>query len=485
VSATLKASWPQIRQSIRTRIGETWYNAWLREAHLITLDEDVIELGVAGHWWVDWIEAKYADDIINAVEEVTGNRCKLKLSISGYLWRQMREQQQKVQDELKRGDETPAGKNGSNGSATETAARNGSAKPATTPNNRRDTGRRQIFQLQPRFALKDFVPGEASDFAYKVAMHVVEHPQDERYHPLFIHGPSGVGKTHLLQGVALAMLEQHQDLSVLYVPCEYFLNQYTQAIREKNTVPFREQFRSVDVLLIDDVHQLANKKGTQTEFLHTFNELMDKGRLLILASAVPPKSLEKVSPKLINRFEAGLVCKIDQPTPADRRAIIERRLAGHDKLMRPEIVQYLAERLTGDVREIEGMLNKLIVVSSLLPGVISKETIVEALDELGDFNRRTIMLGEVEDEVVKLLGVTSDEIHSSSRRRDIAFARQVCMYLARNLTDYSLNEIGRYFGNKNHATVVFSEKKIRERMEREANVAEHVETLTNRLKNGS
>ncbi|MGE0432016.1 MAG: chromosomal replication initiator protein DnaA [Planctomycetota bacterium] len=496
----LKATWPQIREAVRKRIGDLNYNAWIKHAHLIALDEDLLELGVAGHFFADWIEAKYEQQILAAVGEVTGYKPRLKLSISGYLFRKMREQQQEILDDVKseKGDApasgNAAGASGGKSATTPASSSSTATTGATAPRPataKRKTGsgrqpaaqRSQIFPLQPRFTLDNFVVGASNRLAYNTARQICRHPQSDKRNPFFVHGPSGVGKTHLLQGIAQQLLVERPDLAVLYVPCEYFLNKFVVSLKDNTTDVFRQTFRNLDVLLIDDIQQLTGKKATQDEFLHTFNELQDRGRQLVVASEVPLRGLQKVSQQLISRFQGGLVTEMNLPDLTTRAEIIKRRLAGRSGLDSPDIVSYLADKLKGDVREMEGHLNKLVMFASLYPDRITRDLVAEALDELVEFDQRTIRLDEVENEVVKLLGVTSTDLHSESRKRDIAYARQVCMYLARNLTDFSLNEIGRYFGGKNHATVVFSEKKIRERMDADSATREQVDNLTRSLRN--
>ncbi|MHC4841664.1 MAG: chromosomal replication initiator protein DnaA, partial [Planctomycetota bacterium] len=352
------------------------------------------------------------------------------------------------------------------------------------PTNKKATRPRpapnQIFNLDDRYTLDRIIVGENNRMAFKCAWEITRKP-GEALNPFFIYGKTGLGKSHMLQGIAREILERYPSKETLYIPCEYFVNQYVGALQKRDVEPFRARFRNLDVLIIDDLHFLAGKDASQQELLHTLNSLESLGKQVVLASDQHPRDLEEFMEHLTNRFMQGMIAEINIPARNTRLAIIKSKLEGHRDLFPPPVIEFLADKLECNVREIEGYITRLVALAALTRETVTLQLAEQALQDFLSIRSRDVELNDIENIVIAHYGVTSQQLHSRLRKRPVALARQVCMYLARKLTSYSLKEIGRFFGGKNHTTVVFAVQAVEEKCEKKQSLADEVEHLRRTL----
>lgn len=338
-----------------------------------------------------------------------------------------------------------------------------------------------IDQLNPKYTFEQFVIGKHSRFAHAAALAVAELP-GQTYNPLFIHGRPGLGKTHLLHAIGNYVQRFGSGMTVRYATVEQFTNEFVSAVRAKDTRAFKERFRGVDVLLLDDVQFLADKARTEEELFHTFNELHDSGRQLVMTSDRSPDELEALTDRLGERFGSGLVVGIEPPDYHVRRAILEKRARLDSVEASPDLVEEIARRVTTSVRALEAALIQVVAYASLRGEVPTPEIARKLLDKLGPTRRSAEpSVEEVLGATAALFGVTANELIARDRRPTVARARKVAIYLARELTDKSLPEIGRRLGGRDHSTILAAARSLVGDMERDDKLADAVDKLKRQL----
>lgn len=315
--------------------------------------------------------------------------------------------------------------------------------------------------------LKDFVVGACNDLAYAAAQQVVTDPSAQ-YNPLYIHAGVGSGKTHLLEGMYRKLQREQRGLQILLLTAENFGNYFTSALREKTLPSFRQRFRNVDVLLVDDVDFFDGKRGFQEEFLHTFRKLEGEGRQIIVTASCHPRLLSKTSDELISRYLAGLVCRVELPDLATRRSILQRRTSRLQVPIDERALDFVADRFSGSVRELLGATNCLHTWHRMTGRRVTVSAAREVLARLERDCIRIVRIADIDGAVCRLFGVTSERLKSTARSRDLTQPRMLAMYLARRLTQAPYSEIGAYFGGRNHATVISAEKKISRMLDEQA-----------------
>ncbi|MCB9378906.1 MAG: chromosomal replication initiator protein DnaA [Holophagales bacterium] len=337
-----------------------------------------------------------------------------------------------------------------------------------------------IERLNPKYTFETFVVGSSNQFAHAAARAVAESPS-RSYNPLFLYGPVGLGKTHLLHAIGHQILAKHRDLKVQYLTAEQFVNQLINSLRFKSMPSFRERFRSIDVLLVDDIQFLANKERTQEEFFHTFNTLYTSQKQIILSSDSPPRNIPSIEERLRSRFEWGLIADIQAPDLETKIAIL-RRKADLDGVEVPDdVALFIANQVKSNVRELEGMLNRVVAFASLTAKPLSLDLAKETLRDILPVDGRRATAAEIIKFVARHYGLKVGEIKSRSNAKQIAFPRQVAMYLCKQLTDLSYPEIGRQFNDKHHSTVMYSVEKIEGLRGTNAELARTLEEMTRHL----
>ena len=331
--------------------------------------------------------------------------------------------------------------------------------------------------LDPQFTFDNFIVGKPNELAYAAAQRVAQ-SEVVSFNPLFLYGGVGLGKTHLMHAVAWSIKKRSPKKNVVYLTAEKFMYQFIKALRFKNIMSFKEQFRSVDVLMIDDVQFIIGKDNTQEEFFHTFNTLVDKKRQIIISADKSPADLEGLEDRLKSRLGWGLVADIHPLTYELRLGILQAKAEQKSMTLTSDVLEFLADKITNNVREMEGALNRLAVHASLQDSEVTVDLVKDVLKDLLRTNSRKITIDEIQKKVVEHYNIKLSDMHSPRRSRSIARPRQVAMYLAKSITTRSLPEIGRKFGGRDHTTVIHAIKTIEEIMVNDPSLAEDIELLT-------
>ncbi len=420
-------------KELRERIGPQKFNAWFRHGTRVDIDDVGVKIAVPNTFVAGWIETHYQSEIAGIVKDRLDRKLPVMVSVDPRLSGEMRRNDLDSQADI-----------------------------VTKTTQGRSRPRRPVAGPILKHRLEHFVVGDSNRLAYSAATSIGQQDKPP-FNPLFIHGPCGVGKTHLLQGICNAARKRTNGRMFRwrYVTGEHFTNEYIRAVRNKSFNDFRNRFRQLDLLAIDDIHFLAAKRSTQEEFLHTFNAIESAGNLIVLASDTHPNMVSNFNPQLMNRFVAGMVVKIDSPDHDTRLGILTRRAMKLNLQAPPAVFEYIAMHIRGSVRELEGSLVKLAAVASLENAPVTLEL---ARNILSDYLARTdsaLTLGDIESVVAAYFGITPADIHSSRRTRTVSLARMIAMYLVRKHTTMSFPEIGRAMG-KNHSSVVLAVKRLTE-----------------------
>ena len=335
-------------------------------------------------------------------------------------------------------------------------------------------------RLNPKYLFDTFVVGNSNQFAHAAARAVAESPAHS-YNPLFLYGGVGLGKTHLLHAIGHQILHRRPELKVLYFTAEQFVNQLINSLRFKSMHSFRERYRSIDVLLVDDIQFLANKERTQEEFFHTFNTLYTSQRQIILSSDSSPRNIPAIEERLRSRFEWGLIADIQAPDLETKVAILRRKADQDGVLLPDDVALFIAYQVKSNVRELEGMLNRVVAFSSLTAKPLSLELTKETLKDILPEEGRRATAADIIKFVARHYGLKVSEIKSKSNSKQIAFPRQVAMFLCKELTDLSYPEIGRQFNDKHHSTVMYSVDKILKLRATDAELERTLDGMTRHL----
>lgn len=349
------------------------------------------------------------------------------------------------------------------------------------PSNQTDMSR-----FSPKYTFDTFVVGSNNRLAHAAALAVAQNPA-KKYNPLFIYGGVGLGKTHLMHAIAQEVLKNQPDMNIVYVSSEKFTNDFIDAIRRESNIQFRNKYRNVDMLLIDDIQFLAGKEGTQEEFFHTFNELHTAGKQIILSSDKPPRDIPNLEERLRSRFEWGLSCDIAPPNFETRVAILRKKAEEEDMKIpnENEIFEYIAQNVSSNIRELEGVLLKFKVLYELNGGNIAEDDLKSMLNDIVPATDKKITVDNIIQAVSKYYGVSYSDVLSSKRTSNVAKARQVGMYLARELTDLSQAGIGEGFGGRDHSTVIHACTKIRSQAEGDMSFDREIKEIINEIKNSN
>ena len=452
----LQTQWYRVSSRLKAEIDEAAYENWVKPISVWSKRGSETRIAVPSRFMRDWVIANYLDRI----RELWGAEDSEVQSVEVVV-----QPKSKVEAAAKRSELPQRG--------TEVAS------PPVVVNGL-DAHGHISAPLDSRFTFSNFVVGKPNEFAYAAARRVAE-ASTVPFNPLFLYGGVGLGKTHLMHGIAWEILERGPSRTVVYLSAEKFMYQFVRALREQNTVDFKEQFRSVDVLMIDDVQFIGGRDATQEEFFHTFNALVDQGRQIILSADKSPSDLEGVEERLKSRLNCGLVADIHATTYELRLAILESKAEQMQISAPGKVLEFLAHKITSNVRELEGALNRVAAHTQLIGGDISLETTQEVLHDLLRANDRRVTIEEIQKRVAEHFNIRVSDMHSARRARSVARPRQVAMYLAKQLTSRSLPEIGRKFGGRDHTTVMHAVRKVDELRDHDNSFAEDVELLRRML----
>lgn len=334
--------------------------------------------------------------------------------------------------------------------------------------------------LSPDYVFENFVQGPCNRLAYAASVAVAEKP-GRAYNPLFVHGGCGLGKTHLLQATCQDILRRSPESRILYLSCDTFINHFIDCVQDGEVSEFRHRYRHVDVLVIDDIHFLTRRERTQEEFFHTFNTLFQSGKQIILSSDAPPNEIPDLEDRLVSRFNSGLVARVDKPCFETRIAILAKKAKLRGISLPDDVIQYIARRVESNTRELEGAITKIQGYAMLNAGKYDMDVARAALGDIIPASERVISIQQIIDAVIRFYSVRLSDLQSKKRHKSIALPRQVCMYIARSRTRYSLEEIGGYFGGRDHTTVLHAIRTITDYRNTDAQFAAQLERIETTL----
>jgi chromosomal replication initiator protein len=445
--------WEKVLNTLKAELGEAVFKSWLKPLALSRADGPEIVIAAPTRFMRDWVERHY-------LERMKALWIGMDPSIRALEVRVVRTSAPKVSAPRPQASADAAGH----------------AAPAAEADERIDFG----AALDPRFTFDNFVIGKSNEFAYAAARRVAE-ATVVPFNPLFLYGGVGLGKTHLMHAIAWHIREKHPTRKVLYLSAEKFMYQFIRALRFRDTMAFKEQFRNVDVLMIDDVQFISGRDSTQEEFFHTFNALVDQNRQIVISADKSPSDLEGMEERMRSRLGWGLVADIHQTDYELRLSILQAKAERLSATIMPKVLEFLAHKITSNVRELEGALNRVVAHAQLVGREITLETTQEVLHDLLRANDRRVTIEEIQKRVAEHFNIRVADMHSARRARAVARPRQVAMYLAKQLTSRSLPEIGRKFGGRDHTTVMHAVRKIEELRAKDASFAEDVDLLRRML----
>ncbi len=467
-------NWSRVRSRLRAEVGEAAYRSWLKPLTLAGCRGGSVRLHVPSRFMRDWVARNYRERILALWHEEDETVDGVEIAV-----------QPPCRPDLKPAIHDAAAEASTPVTQNKAAFAVKSARPAGGDQGLYGAGangdsRDISAPLDPRFTFDNFVVGKPNELAYAAARRVAE-AQRVPFNPLFLYGGVGLGKTHLMHAIALHIKKHQPDKRVIYLSAEKFMYQFVRALRTKDTVAFKEQFRSVDVLMIDDVQFIGGREATQEEFFHTFNALVDQNRQVVISADKSPSDLEGVEERMRSRLGWGLVADIHPTTYELRLGILQSKAEQFDQEVPPKVLEFLAHKILSNVRELEGALNRIMAHATLVGRPISLESTQEVLHDLLRANDRRVTIEEIQKRVAEHFNVRIADMHSARRARAVARPRQVAMYLSKQLTTRSLPEIGRKFGGRDHTTVMHAVKKVEELKSMDASFDEDVEMLRRML----
>ncbi len=455
--------WTRVQEALRARIVPEQFDTWFLQARLLVVDEPEtgleVSLAVLNTYTCDWISKYYSPAVESAVHSVLGQKCRVRITVDPEATVPPAPAPRESRPPLDSG--PSAG-----------------APPALAP------GAGLLWNsdvvLNHKYTFENFVVGPCNRFAHAAAVGSGERP-GKNYNPFFLHGRVGVGKTHLLQALCFSILERDPSARILYLSCETFVNHFISALENGDLDGFRTKYRNVDVLVVDDIHILANKERTQEEFFHTFNTLYQAGKQLVLSSDSPPKDIPTLQERLVSRFRWGMVTEIEPPCYETRMAIVKRKSRDQGRELPDTVAQLIAEQIDQNVRELEGAVTRLLGFSSLTGKPLTLELAREALGDLLQANHGAPTMDDIISAVTSKYGVKLSELQSKRRTKSITHPRQVAMFLARRITRHSLEEVGGFFGGRDHSTVIYAVDRVSKAVRSDPEVRKQVEGLLGRL----
>jgi len=445
--------WKQIHSDMRQEFGEAIFRSWLKPLVLQAYYHGTMEVSVPTRFMRDWIQNHYAERILEMCRQVNDEVKRLQIVVV----------QNAILDDFEMDGEV------------QTLAKKSSAN---------ENLKREIEEisspLDARFKFENFVVGKPNALAHAAARRVVE-TDSVPFNPLFIYGGVGLGKTHLMHAIAHQIKEQTPEKTVMYLSAEKFMYQFVRALRANETINFKEVFRSVDVLMMDDVQFIAGKESTQEEFFHTFNALVDQNKQIIISADKSPSDLTGIDERLRSRLAWGLVADIHPTTYDLRLGILQSKRAQLEANVPDSVLEFLALKVTSNIREMEGALNRIVAHADVASQEITLESTQEVLQDLLRAHDRRITIDEIQRKVAEHFNLRLSDMHSSRRARNVARPRQIAMYLAKQLTSRSLPEIGRKFGGRDHTTVMHAVRKVEELIADDAQIAQDTDVIRRAL----
>ena len=440
VELTAQSLWSEVAGRLRGALNDTTYRTWFADAEGVELTDDTLAISVPNDFTREWIEGHFLGLIGAAARDATGQERRIRLTVAD-------------------------------------RPREPAATSAQPPRKQSESG------LNAKYTFDSFVIGSSNRFAHAAALAVAEAPA-QAYNPLFIYGGTGLGKTHLMQAIAQYVGEHSSELSVRYVTSETFMNDFINSLRDKRIEGFKQRYRTYDLLLIDDIQFFEHKERIQEEFFHTFNTIYEAGGQLVISSDRPPREISTLEERLRSRFEWGLITDIQPPDLETRIAILRKKVKTDGiHIPDPKVLEFIAGRISSNIRELEGALTRVVAFSSLTGRPMTEELAQDVLKDVfpqGEVPQVTIE--SIQELVSDRFGLSLQELCGDKRSQNIVYPRQVAMYLSRELTDSSLPKIGKQFGGRDHTTVIHATSKIARMIREDRSVYNLVQELTARVK---
>ncbi|TCL76332.1 chromosomal replication initiator protein DnaA [Hydrogenispora ethanolica] len=433
--------WEKTLESVSSFLSKPSFETWLKPTKPVSFQDKVLIVEVPNDFARDWLESRYAPLLTATIKEIMDEEIELRFVTP--------EREESV----------------------------GKAPPPSVPVTNAPA---QPSQLNPKYTFESFVVGESNRFAHAASLAVAEAP-GKAYNPLFIYGGVGLGKTHLMQAIGQFVLKNHANYRVVYVSSEKFTNELINAIRFNRTPQFRDTYRNVEVLMIDDIQFFVGKESTQEEFFHTFNTLYESGKQIVISSDRPPKEIPTLEDRLRSRFEWGLITDIQAPDLETRIAILRKKAGLEGWNLPNEVIVNIADQVNSNIRELEGALIRIIAYASFHNKQISLDMANEVLKDVNSSKSKRVTIPLIQQAVAEFFNIGIEELKAQRRSKNVTFPRQIAMYLVRELTDYSLPKIGQEFGGRDHTTVIHAYEKIQDLMKNDMEVDRIIKNLIHKL----
>ncbi|MFD2170645.1 chromosomal replication initiator protein DnaA [Tumebacillus lipolyticus] len=443
--------WQKTTATLETRLSKPSFETWFKSTQPVSYENNMLIVSVPNEFSRDWLESRYSAIIKETLTAITRQEVTVKFVIPQVFDESLYENSPKA-------------------APPNTPEPQGEEFPEFVPS-----------ALNPKYLFDTFVIGAGNRFAHAASLAVAEAPA-KAYNPLFIYGGVGLGKTHLMHAIGHYVLDHNPQAKVVYISSEKFTNEFINAIRDNKTVDFRNKYRNVDVLLIDDIQFLAGKEQTQEEFFHTFNSLHEENKQIIISSDRPPKEIPTLEDRLRSRFEWGLITDVQPPDYETRIAILRKKAKAEALDIPSEVITHIANKIDTNIRELEGALIRVVAYSSLINRDLSAELAMEALKDIIPSNKpKQVTIADIQRVVGEHFDMKLDDFKAKKRTKAIAYPRQIAMYLARELTDFSLPKIGDEFGGRDHTTVIHAHEKILKELQVDYSLRQTIETLKEKL----
>ncbi|MGB7998621.1 MAG: chromosomal replication initiator protein DnaA [Anaerobacillus sp.] len=443
--------WQQALSEIEKKLSKPSFETWLKSTSANRMEGDTIIITAPNEFARDWLESRYSSLITETLLELTGSELQAKFII-------------------------PQNQSDTDLDLEQSMKKKPKANPA------QDEHPQSV--LNSKYTFDTFVIGSGNRFAHAASLAVAEAPA-KAYNPLFIYGGVGLGKTHLMHAIGHYVIEHNPNAKVVYLSSEKFTNEFINSIRDNKTVNFRNKYRNVDVLLIDDIQFLAGKEQTQEEFFHTFNALHEESKQIVISSDRPPKEIPTLEDRLRSRFEWGLITDITPPDLETRIAILRKKAKAEGLDIPNEVMLYIANQIDTNIRELEGALIRVVAYSSLINQDMNADLAAEALKNIIPSSKpRVITIHDIQTVIGDQFSVKLEDFAAKKRTKSVAFPRQIAMYLSRELTDFSLPKIGEEFGGRDHTTVIHAHEKISKLVDSDQGFQKKLQDIVEQLKNG-
>lgn len=441
--------WQAILGSLEVSLSKANFNTWFKNTSILEKNDEYIIVGVPSTFSKDWIASKYHQELLKVLKTIAPEVRDIKYQV---------------------GNNKIAGSVNKQQNTNET----------NSVSNYKEVANTIASGLNPQYIFDTFVIGKHNELAHAASLAVAKNPGGQ-YNPLFIYGGVGLGKTHLMHAVGHKLLNDSFKSKVLYVTSEKFTNDYINAISTKRMDEFKRLYRGVDMLLVDDIQFIAGKEGTQEEFFHTFNELRDKGKQIIITADRLPKDIPAIESRLVSRFEWGMVADIQAPDLETRLAILRRKVDKRGVRIPDDILYFIAENVLNNIRELEGALNRLIVYEQMGGGELNLESVKQILSGMVNSKKKAVTMKKIATSVAEFYNITIEDLLKQSRKKEYVKPRQIAMYLTRKELSSSFPTIGEFFGGRDHTTVMHGVEKIERLVGASSGLKQEVELIMDKM----